>query len=253
MAEETETTTEEGVTEPVVETEGKTHPLAPGGVRFEDVVREKNEYKAEAAALRAQVARQQEPPKDTPAQTPTFYSTEQLQAAVDAGRITHTQASDQLAWQRAEQMRQQVGVESDLRQKRAAANAEVNQYLDRVPALHDPTSKEFLRASRAATEIAEDLGADIRDPRVQRQALRQIFGSIDKLADASKTRDYAREHADTAIETRGGGSRQPPKNDPFKDVPKALLDHWDHLRYTDEQKKEELKYVDLARWKRKYG
>jgi hypothetical protein len=111
-----------------------------------------------------------------------------------------------------------------------------------------------LRASRAAAEIAEDLGADIRDLRVQRQALRQTFGSLDRLVDASKTRDYARDHADTAIETRGGGSRTPPgKPDPFKDVPKPLMDHWNHLRYTDEQKQEELKYVDLARWKRKFG
>jgi len=254
MAGEIETPEVETPEVPEVPTpEERKHPLEPGGVRFEDVVREKNELKAEAAALRAQLARQQEAPKEPPAPKPQFYTAEQLQQAVDAGRISPAQMADQLAWQRAEQARLQTVNDLDLRQKRASATTEVNQYLDRIPALADPSSKEFLKASRIASEIAEEMGWDVRDPRVQRQALRQAFGTLDRLADATKTREYAREHADTTVETRGGGGRVPPKADPFKDVPQPLKDHWDRLGYSVEQRKAELPYVNLDRWKRRHG
>ena len=254
MADETETTTEtpeSPATEAV--TEERTHPLAPGGVRFEEVVREKNEWKAQTADLRARLATLENPPRQEPAKAPTFYTAEQLQQAVDAGQITHAKMADQLAWQRAESMRQQVVTETQLNQKRASATAEITQYTDRVPALADSTSPEFLRAARAAAEIADDMGWDIRDPRVQRQALRQTFGSLDRLAASDKTREYDRQHADTAMETRGGGRGTPPKPDPFAVVPKPLMDEWKRLGYTPEQMKEELKYVDPVRWKRRHG
>lgn len=257
MADETETTTEteEKVPESPEAPEERTHPLEPGGVRFEEVVREKNELKAEANLLRSRLASLESQPKEQPkpVQTPTIYTTEQLQAAVDAGRITPAQLADQLAWQRAQEVRQQVVAETALNQKRASAVAEVTQYLDRIPALNDPMSKDFLRASRVATEIAEDMGWDVRDPRVQRQALRQTFGPLERMADATRTRDYARDHADTAIETRGGGRPAPSAKDPFKDVPALLMAEWKRLGYSVDQMKEELKYVDLDRWKRRHG
>lgn len=256
MADDTETTTEEQVPETEQAPEERRHPLEPGGVRFEDVVREKNELKATAAELRARIAaleaRTPEPAK--PVQTPTLYTADQLQQAVDQGRITAAQMADQLAWQRAQEVRQQVVAETSLQQKRASATAEVTQYMDRIPALGDRGSKEWLRAAQAARDLSDDMGLPIEDPRVQRAALRQSFGSLDRIADAGRTREYAREHADTSIETRGGGSRaQSGPTDPFKDVPRPLMDEWKRLGYSTEQMKEELKYVDLARWKRKYG
>ena len=249
MADEdtTPVATEPDATQPVATDEP--HPLAPGGVRFEEVIREKNELKAEVAALRAAATQKPEPVK--PAEP--MYTVEQMQQGLDAGRITQAQMADRIAWQRGEGLRQQVMQEITLGQRRATALTTVNQYRDHVPALDNPNSSEFVRAARVAADLADELGWDIRDPRLQALALKQVFGPLDKMTTNDRTREYARQHADTAIETRGGGRATAPAADPFKEVPKPLMEEWKRLGYTTEQMKAEMPYIDHAQWKRRHG
>ena len=99
MADEETTETTE-TTEPGQTTteSGQPHPLAPGGVRFEEVVSEKNRYKAEADTLRGQVAAYQASQAAMRPAPPAekVWTAQELQGLVDGGRITPAQMSDQL-------------------------------------------------------------------------------------------------------------------------------------------------------------
>ena len=114
MADEDETTketlAESGSPEGQETVEGQPHPLAAGGVRFEEVVSEKNRYKAEADTLRAQVAAfqvAQSQARPAP-QAEKVWSTQELQGLVDAGRITLAQMSDQVSIQRSRESEERV-------------------------------------------------------------------------------------------------------------------------------------------------
>lgn len=258
MADETETVAETTetteATEPVVEE--KAHPLQPGGVRFEEVVREKNTYKAETESLRERLARLEgqmaATRESTPAQPATqFYTPEQLQAAVDTAKITPAQMAAQLAWQAKETAKREMKTEFAADQRRGSALSEVNQYIEKIPALGNQSSQEFAKVRRSAFEIADEMGLDVTDPRVQRRALRETFGTLDRVAQTTRLRDFDRQHADTSIETQGGGGGRTQAADPLKNVPKALMDHWKSRGYSTEQMNKELAYVDLDRWKRR--
>ena len=189
------------------------------------------------------------PPAHT--QQPQFYTADQLQAAVDSGRITPAKMAEQLAWQAKETAKREIKTEWQTDQRRSSAVSEVNQYLDKIPALGTPGSPEHARVRRAAVEIADDMGLDLSDPRVQRLACRQALGTLDRIAKTSDLREFDRKHADTHVETQGGGGTRQPSSDPLKHVPKALMDHWKKLNYSPERMKGELPYIDLEKWKRK--
>lgn len=251
MDDETETVTETTESTETTETpvvEEKVHPLHEGGVRFEEVVREKNEWKAQAEAYRVQLDR---PKPEPPAQAAQFYSPEQLQVAVDNGKITPAAMAAQLAWQAKETGKREMKAEFAADQRRGSALTEVNQYLDKIPALGNQSSTEFGKVRRAAFEIADEMGLDVTDPRVQRRALRETFGTLDRVAQTTQLRDFDRKHADTSIETASGGGGRQPANDPLKNVPKPLMDHWKTRGFSVEEMKKQLPYVDLEKWKRR--
>jgi hypothetical protein len=237
--------TEEQVEVPEVEPE-KPHPLSPGGPRFEQVYREKEDYRREADYLRGENERlrssQQQPQPQKPQEA--WFTAEQLQAYVDRGQITPAKAAEQLAWQQA-QLAQREMLQTQATQSRLMdAGREVNQYKAKIPALNNPTSSEMLRVKEAVYEVAADMGLPANDLRVQRRALRETFGSLEKLTKTSEVREVSRRSADTHAETSStaGGNRAPSK-DPLATVPQRYKDHWKRMGYTQQQMAEEAKYI----------
>ena len=203
------------------------HPLEPGGERYEQVWARMRqaERDAEEARQRADTAERKVAQPAPPAIT--FYTPDQLQTAVDQGRITATQASAQLALQAKEQAKTELRGELQYETRRTEAAREVDQFIARKPALMDTASDEFRRVAALARDVAADTGLALTDPRVQRQALRQAYGSVDRLQTTARTEAHARTHADVHAETgRGGGAPAPAAPDALKHVPQWWVDYW---------------------------
>lgn len=252
MADETttETTeTESPVPQTVETTEAKPHPLSEGGVRFDEVYRRMKDAERREGETRERLANvegrlQAAQPQ---AQPPQFYTQEQLQALVDTGRITPAVMANQLAWQHRVGLKQELKQEFAQERKQSTALDEVKTYITKVPGLSDTTSRDFSRVAAAAREIADDTGMSMDDPRVQRRACREVFGPIETITDRQKTRDFSRQHADTFVETGGGGgTTEDGKPDPLKGISKEYIKHWESRGYTREQMVKEAPYVRRA-------
>lgn len=230
---------------PTPEAEKKPHPLEPGGPRFDEVYGRMKRAESDVVEMRERLARlegQREGAKPA-APAPQFYSAVQLQAMVDAGQIQRVQMDEQLTWQAKELAKREMRQEWTVEQRQMTAQKTVETYLEKLPALHDQTSEEFRRVARAAREIAEEFGADVRDARVQRLALQRSFGDLDRLTRVEKNRDYQRDRADLHVEQGGGGGGREPSKDPLKDVPPAQMAYWTKLGYSRDQMLKEAPYV----------
>lgn len=225
--------------------EVKPHQLQPGGPRFEEVYGKWKASDREAQMLREEnerLRRQAEPVKPAAPAT-QFYSQDTLQAYVDAGKITPAQMAGQLALQAKEQGKQEMFQELDRRDKTRAAVTEINAYLDQFPDLNNPTSDQFRRVTRAAWEIADETGLDVKDPRVQKRALRETFGPLARAQSVERSREFDRRNADTYTETGGGGGTRTPSKDPLKDVEPERIEHWKRLGYTHKEMVDEAKFI----------
>ena len=239
---------------PVIEApEVEIHPLEPGGKRFQEVygdwrkeqgARERAE--AELAALRTQMQPRQ-PIQYTSEQIATY-----LQTQVDQGAITPMAAANALSQFNAQRAANATAIQVEqartVATKMQAAGSEVNAFIDRVPALKDTSSADFKRVSDAAYSASDDMGLPVSDLRVQRRALREVYGSLDKLAKSEGERESSRRASLPHVETTPGGTRgaQPVKGDDAwkKDVPAEYLKFWEKRGYSEEQMKAEAKYVN---------
>lgn len=243
--------------EPSVEPEAekKPHPLEPGGDRFKQVYGQMMDTKRENADLRERVARMegQLSAQTQPQQQQKWYTAQELQRLVDEGRIPPALASDQLAWQRKEEAKREVMAEYQKTQTQKAAQSEIAEYVSKIPALRDSSSDGFTRVARAAREIADELGRSVDDPVVTRRALRETYGTLDRLVQSQRNREFSRQNADTHAEIqRGGGGGEAPAKDPVADIPAMYREHWKRLGYSPERMKQEAELLRNRpyRWRR---
>lgn len=225
-----ETPTPESVQTPAPDGDASAaHPLEPGGERFEQVyARLKTlERLADDRLTRITELEAKTAPKEA-APAVQVYTPDQLQTAVDQGRITQAQASAQLALQAKEQAKSEMRAETQRENLRLSAAREVDQFIDKKPDLLDPSSESFRRVARVAREIASEMGTDVNDPRVQRRALRETFGTLDRVQQTRQTQAHDRRSGDIYAETgRGGGAQPPEKASPaLKNVPREWVDYW---------------------------
>lgn len=235
MAEQDETKTTEEQASGQTEEEGQetgshateqtAHPLEPGGTRFNEVYARMKAAEAERDALRSL----HQKPAETRSAPQTFTSS-QLQALLDSGQITQAQMADQLAWQRAQEMERRMVDQWDAKLLRADAEREVMRYTERKPeALQDA------RVVRAGYEIQRETGWEATDPRLARRALREVFGSPERLATTGDLQDKSR-RTDTHIESSGGGLRGEGKKPPPLDgIDKGYVEYYRGLGYSDEK------------------
>ena len=229
------------------------HPLEEGGVRFNEVYRQMKEERdarqraeAEAAALRTQYRQPAQPQQFTSEQIASY-----LQTQVDQGQITPMAAANALSQFNARKAATETAMQVEgyrvQANKLQAAGAEVNAYMDRVPALRDTNSADFAKVRDAAYEASEDMGLPVTDLRVQRVALKQVYGSLSKMAKVEGDREQSRRaslpHTETAT---NGGQRVPAKggDTAWKEgIPDKQMKYWKERGYTEQQMKDEARYV----------
>ena len=229
------------------------HPLEPGGARFNEVYARMKQAEERAARMEGALQQAQQQPRPQP-QGPVYYDPAQLQALVDQGRITPMQAADVLSRQNAQQAATQTTIAAiqaqQLNAKIVSAFGEVNQYIDKVPSLRDSSSQDFQRVSQEAYRVAEDMNLPVTDGRVQRVALRAVYGPLDRLAAATQARQQSRDASLPHTESGAGGGGAPPPTkggDPLKDVDPTYIKFWQGRQYTREQMIEEAKYIPKGR------
>ena len=243
---ETTQTTAEGTTPEGVQTtpEGgqtPTHPLAEGGVRFNEVYGKMKTAEAKAEMLERQLAEANAQRQTAQAQPAAqTYTPAQLQAMVDAGRITPAAMSDQIAWQRVQEGRQQMSQEWEHRQLTQEAQADIDRYLVAKPdALDDP------RVMTAARQLMRETGWRETDPRLARRALREVYGAPERVETTQRQQEVSRQAgAGGPVEGRSGGGAAGGggnANDPLKGAPQYLTEFWDQMNYSREQRLKEFK------------
>ena len=226
------------------------HPLAPGGPRFEEVYRQMKEERdariraeADAAALRQQMQPRQ--------QQSAYVTPDQLQALIDRGQITPMQATDFLSKQNAQLAATQTTTAAiqmtQLNAKVQAAATEVNQFIEKMPTLRNTASPEFQKVADAAYALSDDMNLPVTDFRVQRAALRQVYGSLDRVAGGDRARQQTRDASLPHVESGVSGGRTVSKpaggDEALKGVSQHYIDFWTKRGYTKEQMIEEAKYV----------
>ena len=223
--------------EPTAPPAEPTHPLAEGGVRFNEVYGEMKAAKAKAEMLERRIA-EIETARTQPT-APATYTAAQLQAMVDAGRVTPMAASDQLAWQRAEESRLRGQQDAEQRQLVQEAQADIDRYLVAKPdALGDP------RVLTAARQLMRETGWRETDPRLARRALREVYGAPERVETTQRQQEASRQAgAGSPVEGRSGGgaSGGGNANDPLKGAPQYLTEFWDQMNYSREQRLKEFK------------
>ena len=230
----------------------ETHPLEPGGARFNEVYARMKQAEERAARMEGAYQQLQQQQRPQP-QGPVYVAPEQLQALVDQGRITPMQAADLLSRQNAQAAATQTVTQAvqlqGLATKLQAANAEVNQYISKVPNLRDNTSQEFQRVAEEAYRLSDDMNLPVTDPRVQRAALRAAYGTLDKIAATQTARAQTRDASLPHVETRTGGRPATPASgtDPLKDVDPTYLAYWERKGYSRDRMLEEAQYIPKGR------
>lgn len=226
------------------------HPLKPGGVRFEDIYARMKQSEEREREKDARIARlegaMQATQRPQGQQRMPVYTPQQLQAAVDAGQISPMQASDIISRQNATATALQMAAAQVHGTRIQSASAEVQAYINKIPKLGDPNSAEFARVSKEAYRIADDLNVPVTDARVQRVALRAVYGSLDRIAANDSARSASREASLPHTETGVGGTGRPaaPKaDDALKGISQKYIDFWTKKGYSRERMVQEAKYV----------
>src|SRR6185295_1365791 len=110
---------------------------------------------------------------------------------------------------------------------------EVNLFIEKLPALRDVNSAEFAKVRDVAYEVADDMNLPVTDFRVQRRALKQVYGSVERIASNGAARETARAASVSHTETSVGssGKAAAPKDDALKGVSQKYIDFWTKKGY----------------------
>ncbi len=236
-----ETASVEAQPEPEPDGDGTpgTHPLEPGGKRFNQVYARAKEAELKLAAERERAARlegelEARRQATTQPQQPAEkrYTGAQLQQMVDEGRATIGQVLDyQAETLRLESERRAAEVvEHKLATygKQSKVENQLNEYRALVPDVYQVGTANHTKAMAEFTRLVNDLGYDRQDPRTEILAYRQAFGDPKTIRErqASKAIQPGR---DTMQDTTTTSTRTPVKKDPIKDLPAAQKQHYQRM------------------------
>lgn len=237
------------------------HPLEPGGKRFNQVYARAKDAEARLQSERERAARLEgelEALKRTPAKpeatTPPRYTASQLQAMIDEGKATVGQV---LAYQE-ETLKQELQAQVDKKvsetlsthQRGNSVQQEIQEYRTLVPEALQHGTPENQRLVKEMNYLVS-LGHDGNDQRTALIAARAAFGDPESI----KTKRAAKaipNGRDTMQDTTQTGKQKPNEKDPLKDLTARQRTHYQHMIDRGvygswKEVKEELAYVPKGR------
>ena len=181
---------------------------------------------ARAATLEAERQRDRDTRTQSAAPPPPQLSREDMQAGVDAGKITQGQMDAELERQLEARVEQKVSTQQEIKDRGAKIGSQIEMYVERVPDINDPTSDNHKRV-RAEFADMRKLGYP-NDATTELAALRAVIGPIDKVK-IPETGNVDRE-VDTTTHTGAGGEESTEKKasgpGPIKGVADHFVEYW---------------------------
>ena len=190
-------------------------------------------------------------------QPQTLWSVAQVEAAVDEGRISRTEAEQYkfeiLLPHQTRQAQQTADRERGQReaQQRPIANAarELQSYIAVAPYLTDDKDPRTIEIAQRALELQRDYGlaipGDSNSFVAKALAVKQSLGSLDALKKKGEVRSLTRNGISTHAEGGAGGTDSRGSDDVVKQVDPAFVAEWRRTGADDEQVKKYAKiHVD---------
>jgi hypothetical protein len=230
------------VVEPVVEPTPETPPVAepetppvdddeePGGKSPLEVARRKEYERRVTAEARATALEEQlRLAKETPPEKPTIWTKEQVQTAIDGGRVSVLEGAVFLAKQEFQQDLEAREKKKAEQQPQEKALAEVNEFISVIPQIAVEGSEERRKVAAEVRRIMAEDGVPY-DYITQRRAVRAVFGTLadqKKRAEVDRaTRSGLRPAPVDAGGGGGGGGGANGKVDLAK-APATMVASWD--------------------------
>lgn len=214
------------------------HPLEPGGKRFNQVYARAKDAEARLQSERERAARLEgelEALKRTPSKpetaTPPRYTASQLQAMIDEGKATVGQVlayqEETLKKELAATVEQKVAETLSTNQRGSTVQTELNEYKTLVPEALQVGTPENQKVLKEFSYLV-NLGYDRNDPRTEVLAARAAFGDTTSLKTkiAAKAIPTGR---DTMQDTTASGKPKPSEKDPLKDLTARERQHYQHM------------------------
>ncbi len=230
----------------------------PGGASPEDV-RARKEYRTRKTVERElqseriekirleerlRVLEQQRQPEPVKARV---YTTDEVQAAIDGGQVTHAQAAAYFAKVEAERILDERDKRAKAQQPFDLAAREVNEYMAVLPWTRDQTSNEFQQVASVYRSLVNDYG--LPDNIVtQRLALEKVAGPYQKIKDRMASDKATREARtnDAHAEIPAGGP-PPSKGNDISQAPAHMVAVWNKTGTSPANRAKEYAYWKASR------
>lgn len=246
--------TQAGETPPVTETppevEGPETDKEPGGSDGQSVYQRKlyrenkqlreevRQRDLEKARLEERVRLQEEAAKKPPEKR--RYTTDEIQAAIDAQQITAAQGAAYLARVEAEEVIERRDRERQERETKErplnTARNQLGEYVSILPWLADDGDERTQQVSVKYQELIRDYGMAPNEV-TKALAVRQSVGELDKVRKQKEMGALTRLGTATHAELPGGGRREKAAGDPISKVPQGMVSYWRTYGATEEQVK----------------
>ncbi len=259
-----ETAPVEAPTEPSVVPPPVDDDLEPGGASPEDV-RARKEYRTrktverELQSERIEKIRleerlrvlEQQQTKPPPEVKPRIYTPDEVQAAIDAGQVSHAQASAYFAKVEAERILDEREAKREAQAKAQAplqrAESELNEYMSLLPWTKDQQSPEFKAAADIYASLVHEYGLP-ENIVTQRLAVERYAGPLQKIKDrmASDKATRVSRTNDAHSEAPAGGPA-PGKSSDVSQAPAHMQAVWNKTGMSPEARAKEFAYWKASR------
>jgi hypothetical protein len=206
-------------------------------------------------AQRQQAQQQQQQDK------PQKFTPQQVQAALDAGKISFAEASDYLAKLRAEETAEkylkQERERNDSETRTARANASIDAYIKAAPWLTDKSDPRRTQLEDEHRKLTDPYGIYRlpEGPTVDLMVLERVLGPVDKLKGRADVSRFSREHSPTHSESgargAGTGSGDAGGKGLLDKMPKHFHDFWERTGTSQAEREKEAKIYFARRGSQK--
>ena len=181
------------------------------------------------------------------------YTADEVQAGIDAGKVTVAQAAEYFAEIKAKRLQAQAVLEAKAAEPFKKALTEVNEYMALLPWTQDYNSVQFKQVKAVYNRLITEEG-EPNNIKTQRLALREVVGSLETLRQRQQVATQTRQAraAGAHNETPAGGSI-PRKSDDISHAPADMVRVWDRTGTTPAQRAKEWAHHQKSQAARKAG
>lgn len=181
----------------------------------------------------------------------------EVNAEVEAGRLTQSEADGYIARVESEALRRDirkdVAADQAERERQTSISSDMDAYERRIPDLREKGSDSRQRVAKEFEYLVKTLGHQADDPATELLAVRAAFGPAEQIRET--TRDGIETHQSLSGSSNESGGRQPTGAGPLAGLDERARFHFEGMIQRNAYRgldDENLK-KDVALWKEKHG